>query len=782
MLQTLSAQTVFRGIVLDAVTKEPISDAKVGITGQGIGEITSEQGRFVYRKYHQIIDGTHQLEVSAVNYQSLEMPSQELRTLLNKNATIYLQPLQEKIAQVKPPKKAHIIWDASVSTSLRDPVKELEFLMTYLQESTIDSIQLTIFNEVILFDDQMSVATDSEEIKISINEIEYSGASDYGVLPKQTSNEVLLFSESPPTFGELNLSQSVPIQAIVSSSNPKNSSYFKSLSGYTSGNYINLSQLSTNAAASFLIHGKMPVLDKVVVTERIIIGTITSANGPVPYATISKEGSLDETYSKEDGTFKLIARTGDSFKVMYLGKFSKYFTVTAADDYSIFMVDAAEVLAEVEITAKRNRYDFNSNKSTDVFEGRDIAVRSLHISEMNPNATSASELINGKFGVVSNDRTTFVKGLEAEWVVDGVVMLPSQVSPKNILRISVHRPETFLANISTPRPRAKIIVTTIFHKDHVDATYRRLGYTPQKNNEYSENPPILSFEAASSNYLAEVEKVEGLQAKWEIYTELRTVHTDKVDFYVDMSLYFENKDADLARKVRSHFTVVAMHNVKALRILAYLHEYAGSFLEAQKVYERILSLAPGQAESYRDLALIYQETGAYQKALELYINMLGDEIKGVDFSALEKAISNELQHLIVLHKPKIDYTRLPNDWLEVDFEIDIRMTLAWSAADAPFEFQFVNPDNRFYNWNSEKISPINQERKQLIEEFIVDDAPKGKWLVNLRYTGEPGSASVAPYLKYTLYKNYGRPNESRTIKLVKLDAQLDKVTLDSFLN
>lgn len=778
----MSAQTVFRGIVLDAVTKEPISGAKVGVTGQGVGEITSESGRFVYRKYHQIINGAHQLEVAAPAYQSLEIPSQELRALLNKNATIYLQPLQEKVTEAKAPKKAHILWDASLSTGLRDPVKELAFLMIYLKESTIDSVRLTIFNEAILFDEIKSVANHSEAIEARLKAIEYAGASDYSSLPNDATDELLLFSERPPTFGELNVSQNVPTQVILSSSNPKYASYFESLSNYTSGNYINLNRLSPRAAANFLIHGKIPLFTAIVSSERIITGTITSANGPVHYATISKEGSLDEIYSKEDGSFKLIARTGDSFKVMHLGKFSKYFTVTAANDYPIFMVDSAENLEEVEITAKRNRYDFNPETNTDIFEGRAVPVRSLDISEMKQNVTNASELINGEFGVVSNAQFTFVKGLKAEWVVDGVVMSPSQISPKNIIRISIFRPETNILSIPAARPRAKIIVTTIFHKDHVDATYRRLGYAPQNNNEYSENPPVLSFEPASSNYLSEVSKIESLQEKWDAYTKLRTIHADRVDFYVDMSLYFENMDADLARKVRSDFTVVAMHNVKALRILAYLHEYAGSFLEAQKVYERILWLAPGQAESYRDLALIYQETGAYQKALELYINMLGDEIKGVDFTYLEKAISNELQHLVMLHKPKIDYKRLPNDWLRADFNIDIRMTLAWSTADAPFEFQFVNPNNRFYNWNSENNNDVNLNRKKLIEEFIVDDAAKGKWLVNLRYTGEPGSSSVAPYLKYTLYKNYGRPNESKTIKLVKLDDQLEKVTLDSFLN
>jgi hypothetical protein len=36
------------------------------------------------------------------------------------------------------------------------------------------------------------------------------------------------------------------------------------------------------------------------------------------------------------------------------------------------------------------------------------------------------------------------------------------------------------------------------------------------------------------------------------------------------------------------------------------------------------------------------------------------------------------------------------------------------------------------------------------------------------------------YLKYTVFKNYGLPNETKEIKLIKLDQQ-QRVTLDKFL-
>jgi uncharacterized protein YfaP (DUF2135 family) len=116
-----------------------------------------------------------------------------------------------------------------------------------------------------------------------------------------------------------------------------------------------------------------------------------------------------------------------------------------------------------------------------------------------------------------------------------------------------------------------------------------------------------------------------------------------------------------------------------------------------------------------------------------------------------------------------------------NFKIDLRLTASWSDANAPFEFQFVNPNNRFYNWNSDTTFNENKKKGVTMEEFVIDDALPGHWLVNIRYIGSEDQSPVPPYLKYTVYKNYGTLNEQKKTKLIKLDDQLRKVTLDSFI-
>ncbi|MDX1462104.1 MAG: hypothetical protein R3359_03535, partial [Marinirhabdus sp.] len=110
----------------------------------------------------------------------------------------------------------------------------------------------------------------------------------------------------------------------------------------------------------------------------------------------------------------------------------------------------------------------------------------------------------------------------------------------------------------------------------------------------------------------------------------------------------------------------------------------------------------------------------------------------------------------------------------------LRLTASWSDPQAPFEFQFVNPENRYYNWKSDSSLHSQPDNTVATEEFVIDDALPGNWLVNVRYIGDEKVGLIPPYLKYTLYKNYGTVDETKTVKLVRLDDQLQKVTLDAF--
>ncbi|MFT5892892.1 MAG: hypothetical protein ACI9Y7_003007 [Dokdonia sp.] len=370
------------------------------------------------------------------------------------------------------------------------------------------------------------------------------------------------------------------------------------------------------------------------------------------------------------------------------------------------------------------------------------------------------------------------------WVINGAVYqdVPNFLDVQQIASISVLKSVMASSRYGTIAAGGAFLIKT---KDQVydKAIKPKENTALVKGNDYAEST-VQTMEDVIPGYIVRMRKLPNANDQFKLYKKISRTQSSPLEFYVDVAKHFDQVDKNLANKVREDLAYISRNNTKALRTLAYLYEVGGDAKKAAWVYERILKIAPSEAQSYRDLALIYQEkeVGKYNQALELYINMLGEQIKGINFEGLEKPLQSELKHLVVLHKDKIDFERLPNEWLTTDFDLDIRMVIEWSDRTVPFEFQFVNPDKKFFKWPhtlEESKDRLDAELAQgfQTEEFIIDDAPKGEWLINVQYLGDAGDYVLPPFLKYTVYRNYGTSKETKEVKVVKLFNQSDKVTL-----
>jgi tetratricopeptide (TPR) repeat protein len=527
-------------------------------------------------------------------------------------------------------------------------------------------------------------------------------------------------------------------------------------------------------------------------TSQEITGVVSVKSIPLEGVSIFKKGSLKEVFTDKEGLFKMEATPGDIIKIKHAGMYPKTVVVSDATRYEIALINKTQILNEVSVKTKKVEEEEMIMTAYGKKDKKSIGYKveselSKFISPADISFTQVAYKIPGVIVDPISKTIFFERNFGALRVSPIMIIIDDIQVTQSALQILDPQTITNLTALKSLAATNKygsqafggvLLITTL---KNTFIEYEEKPDPTVKNNIYKETLPILSFDAVNADYIDHVASKRSSKIRLEKYRTIKNTYLDKVDFYVDMALYFQQIDASAAREVRNDFALLAKDNIKALRILAYLNEHAGEFMQAQKVYERVVAMDPSNPQSYRDLALIYQETGEYDKALELYVNMLGDQVPGIDFSSLTSVLSNELQRLINLHKHKLNYQRLPNDWLSVNFNIDVRMTASWSDTKAPFEFQFVNPDKRFYHWNSDKKRNKNIDKDSATEEFVIDDADPGSWLINVRYTGDVNAANIPPYLKYTIYKNFGTPMETSTIKLVKLENQIQKVTLDSFV-
>jgi len=793
MSLSLMGQTNFRGKVLDAETKTPIIGAKIGVSGQGIGVLTNDIGYFVYTKYHQVLDGSNVLEISAPGYATIQKGASEIRQLFGTVSTIYLDKASKK-TKGKELNKITLYWDVSASSGTRDFETEWEAVQKFISNKAIEKVRLIAFNTAIISNEVFDVKANTvNALREKLKSLTYTGLSNYDLITERSDDAIILVSNGIPIYGEAQFNRDKPVFTVVTA-RTNDTVYLNKVSQYTSGSFLTTltndkSRVSANTAR--------------------IKGVIKTISGPIQGASITMKGSLEEYFSRADGSFEIPASEGDILTFSYLGMYSKGIVVES--DSTPLIIDLeprAEILDEVLLKGRDANKD---EKIVTAFgkESRDklgYATNYLSAESIKPSAQYVSDILRGQFaGVIINgfgpNATLQIRGGGQTfggtgsngaplWVIDNNLLtdvslfdINTFVDPQNIASITILKSLAATVRYGTIGIDGAIIIKTKtgtqLETDLVTSTKSALI----TGNNYKENLQLLNENSHQvPPYIAEINKISSIKDRYMRYQEMAAASEPSVAFYVDMALYFQKYDTDITEEILNKLAVLGGANVKVLRVLAYLYEAGGQNNKARLVYERILKLAPGESQSYRDLAMIYQEVGAYNKSLELYINMLSSQIMGVNFTGMERVLKSELNRLVSRHKSKIDFSRLPNEFLRVGYDIDLRMVIEWSDRNVPFEFQFVNPRKKYYNW----IHTLDQNKDRLyeeqdqgfqIEEFIVDDAPSGDWIVNIQYLGGADEFTIPPYLKYTVYHNYGTSRETKEIKVVKLYLQEEKVTL-----
>lgn len=112
-----------------------------------------------------------------------------------------------------------------------------------------------------------------------------------------------------------------------------------------------------------------------------------------------------------------------------------------------------------------------------------------------------------------------------------------------------------------------------------------------------------------------------------------------------------------------------------------------------------------------------------------------------------------------------------------DFQNDVRFVVEWNTSDADFIIEFVGPDKRAFNFKhtlQENQEIILNEKKvgYSSREFVINELKKVPWLKNMSYLGNKKPEPT--YFKFTLYKNWGKPNQSQKVQVLRFFKERDK--------
>lgn len=544
-----------------------------------------------------------------------------------------------------------------------------------------------------------------------------------------------------------------------------------------------------------------------------LFGKVFSVSGPIQGATVRIKNSLVEAQSDFDGYFNIDAQVGDILIVNYLGMTEKQTVVEDFDDLYVLLKTEAQILDEV-VLSSTNKNDDNlvdtgygrKNKDAVGFSNSTITKK-----DISAGATTLVDVIRGKFAGVQiegfdNPRIIIRGGTGsmntpayAIYDVDGLIFedFPNFINAQQIESITILKSYGATNRYgSVGRGGVFVIRMNNLYK----GSSQTLDSALIKGNDYEEELGMISFEN-NSQYIKELEEAFSFENAKEIYSrQTSNLEFKSLPYYFDCYDYFKRWNDDFAFYILTDAVISAKSNPKALKALAYKMESIDRNVDAELVYEHLLKIRPYHEQSYRDLALIYSKNKKYVLAADIYKKILLNEIDEVEVLGLQKTIANEAYHLYTNHRDEIDFKNFPIDVLkkilpdldlnikknsfvaQKNFGYDYRVVFDWSDSNIEFNVQFVSPSKKFFNWSHTKFENKDQLIDEIkfgynTEEFIIDDSQKGEWLINIdTYSIE---SDINPtFLKYTVYKNYGRDNEISKTSVINLNRLSQKLTLD----
>tara|TARA_A100001234_G_scaffold34136_1_gene26667 strand:- start:45 stop:2066 length:2022 start_codon:yes stop_codon:yes gene_type:complete len=544
--------------------------------------------------------------------------------------------------------------------------------------------------------------------------------------------------------------------------------------------------------------------------DNYIFGKVFSLQGPIQGASIKIKNTLIEAKSDFEGFFKIKANLNDVLVINYLGMIEKQMLVDNLQEKYILLKTDAQILDQVTITGSTELSDevetsYGKKKKKSV----GFSTSTITSEDISPGAVTVVDAIRGKFtnvqvaynqdgAATGNKAQIYVRGgtlsinnsAAAIFDVEGLIYneVPDFIDPQQIESITLLR-SMGATNRYGSQGRGGVFLIKM--KSLSRKTQRLLNNLKVKGNDYKEQTPSIVFDSIKPYYIDDYKSAESFNdAKDQFLNLSNGVYELSVVFHIESFNYFKNIDEEFAVNILKSIAKKAKDNPKALKTIAYHLEKIEDFETAKIIYQRLLSIRPLDEQSYRDLVLIYKLNKEYELAASLYDIMLNNKLKNINILGLQETVVNEAAHLYWTNFDKLSQTDFPlktlknfvpkNDWR--NFGFDYRIIFDWNDPSVEFNVQFVDPKNKYYNWSHTILDDKDVLEDEFnygynTEEFIIEKSDRGKWIINIEnYSIEDDSNPT--FIKYTVYKNYGRPNEIKKVEVINLNKLKQKVNLD----
>ncbi len=686
------------------------------------------------------------------------------------------------------PNNVTICWDTSLSMLERDIKKEFDVLDKIFKRHSNVKVQLLLFN--IIVEEQSFEIIDGNwsELKEVLAKTVPDGATLYEGLEDHILNSESYFFTDGNSLIENDFLPINKGNVVVNTVKDPNFKLLEKSVLIGKGRLMDLSFDPRNFVAKR--NDAIKPLDS-------ITGTIYMDNEPKDKIKVQIVGNNKVYTTDIDGKFWLPAKPGDSLlvsdevygirKILPIGYFN--------NDLDIFLDPDVTNLEGVTVVQKKIENTDITGNGTKQKEAIGYAVQTIDSEDISPTATDANMAIAGKFSNFNlksdQDITEFSarpnatllgnryglvvvdgvpieqsdssgpKGFTTDSGTEGYTADASFLNPENIASITVLKGLAAANRYGTLGNGGVLLVTTKTAQGSGN-TKKKVNSALVQNNVYNAKENIEQTDSAILDIL---ENTTTTEDAYKQYLKYRNFNENNDSFYLDVFSFFKDKDKNIAAKVISSLWEKYPNNETYLKITEFGMRYLDFNNLSVILNGKIHDLKPTALQPFFNEAKIKLANGEKQEALNKFVNLEnGGTYKNLNVQPIQKSIERELKNLIFRDRSRLDITNVKEKYFS-NSKMNVRLLVEWSNPKSEFQIQFVNPQNRFFNWEHSSSFDTKRIQDEIaigynMEEFEVYDDLKGEWIINATYIGNLDNQITEPVvLLCTVFNNFGYPSQ-----------------------
>ncbi|WP_318308485.1 YfaP family protein [Flagellimonas crocea] len=709
-----------------------------------------------------------------------------------------------------------ICWDTSYSMFERDLEQELDLLDKIFERSPDQKVQLLLF-DITVEEHEFTIENgDWNALREVLVNTKADGATYYGNLEGKIKHETVYYFTDGKHLGTNELLPIKKGNIIINSVANRDEAYLKRMALLGKGRLMDLAAIFPDNI----------VTDSATLKKgRTITGTVYLDNEPARGIEVRIKGSHNPVSTDDAGKFAISAVPGDSIlvsskedrtlKLLPIGYFDK--------DVDVFLESNVMQLEEVIVSEKRieaqNIEMVNTSIGLQNKEGVGYAVQSIDDNDIIPAHTEVSSVIQGKFSGVSlksdqdlsqfkgRDNNTLLGNNYGLVVLDGIPMQTSAsaggltgfaapplielqrskadlsfLNPDNIADITVLK--GFAAtNRYGALGNGGVLLITTKNGQYAKGKRKPANSALVQNNVYDPTSEIAPNQSAVFKALKATPDVQQAYGK---YLELRSFNMGDSSFLMDCFQYFRDKDHKLALRILSNMWETHPDDENVIKIMELSARAVGNLKVSEMANRRLNQLKPLAIQPFFTEAQLALEQGDWQKALDSWsVLSKGGNYGSLEVSDIQKSVDREIKNLILHNRADLRTSEIEERYFKNE-QMNVRLKLEWSDPKAEFHVQFVNPQNRYFDWEHTSESDAKRLQREVslgyaMEEFEVYDDLKGEWQVNVNYLGNMNGNTVEPLvLLCSKYTDFGLPSQKRELIWIYVDAQSPRKSLVRF--